>query len=101
VGGEIANIGAALTGLGAATAAPAAIAAAVVAMGAAAVAGANDMQRMVNQLTLMTGSAEATQAVIANLKQYALDTPFEIPQLIQTAGQLQAAGLKVVAALSK
>lgn len=93
VGGEIAGIGAALGGLGAAAAAPAAIAAAVIAMGAAAVVGANDMQRMVNQLTLLTGSAAATQAVVANLKQYALDTPFEIPELIQTSSRLQAAGL--------
>jgi hypothetical protein len=99
VGGEIAGIGAALGGLGAAAAAPAAIAAAVVAMGAAAVVGANDMQRMINQLNLMTGSAAATQAVIANLKQYAIDTPFEIPELIQTSSNLQSAGLNAAEAV--
>jgi hypothetical protein len=93
VGSQIANIAGGLTGLGGAALAVAGISAAFVGLGVAAVGTANQMQQTINQLTVLTGSASATQAVIENLKQYALETPFDLPGLASTAKQLLAFGL--------
>jgi hypothetical protein len=88
--GNLGGIGALVAG-GAGVAAG--LGAALVGIGAAAVVTANDMQKLINQLTLLTGSAGATSAVIANLKQFALDTPFDLPELANASKTLQAYGL--------
>jgi tape measure domain-containing protein len=92
-GSAIASIAGGLGGLGGAGIVVAGVAAGMVALGGAAVGTANELQRTINQLTVLTGSAAATSAVIANLKQYALETPFDLPGLAATAKQLLAFGL--------
>ena len=92
-GSAIASIAGGLGGLGGAGIVVAGVAAGMVALGAAAVGTANDLQRTINQLTVLTGSTAATNAIILNLKQYALETPFDLPGLADTAKQLLAFGL--------
>jgi hypothetical protein len=77
----------------AAGAGPAALAAATVAAGAAAVKAADDYQRLTQQLTLLTGSAEQTDAVLQELKAYAQATPFDLPGVAENAKLLLAFGL--------
>jgi hypothetical protein len=92
-GSAIAGIASGFAGLGGAGVVVAGVAAGMVALGAAAVGTANDLQRTINQLTVLTGSTAATNAIILNLKQYALETPFDLPGLADTAKQLLAFGL--------
>jgi tape measure domain-containing protein len=92
-GSAIASIAGGLAGLGGTGIVVAGVAAGMVALGAAAVGTANDLQRTINQLTVLTGSTDATNAIILNLKQYALETPFDLPGLADTAKQLLAFGL--------
>jgi len=92
-GSAIANIAGGFAGLVGTGAVVAGVAAGMVALGAAAVGTANDLQRTINQLTVLTGSTAATNAIILNLKQYALETPFDLPGLADISKQLQAFGL--------
>jgi tape measure domain-containing protein len=78
---------------------PAALAAGVVAAGAAAVKTADDFQRLNQQFTLLTGSAEQTDAVLQELKKYAQQTPFDLPGLAEAAKQLKVAGLSTADAV--
>lgn len=77
----------------AAGAGAAAFSAALVAAGAAAVKTTNDFRRLTQQLNLLTGSADQTDAVLQDLKKYAQETPFDLPGIAQVAKQLKVAGL--------
>jgi len=72
----------------------AALAAGMVAATATAVAVADDFARLRQQIDLMSGSAENTAAVLAQLKQYAAATPFDLPELADNAKLLMAYGLE-------
>lgn len=45
-----------------------------------------------NQLTVATGDVAKAQVIFDNMKQFAKDTPFEFPELIQGAANLEAFG---------
>lgn len=72
----------------------AALAAGMVAATATAVTVADDFARLRQQIDLMSGSAENTAAVLAQLKQYAAATPFDLPELADNAKLLMAYGLE-------
>lgn len=72
---------------------PAIIGAGIAAAGVAAVKTANDFQKLNQQLTLLTGSAETTDKVLRELKDYAAKTPFDLPGVAENAKLLLAYGL--------
>lgn len=70
-----------------------AVAAGVAAVGAAGVKAASDLELQRKSLSLLLGSAREGTRVFDQLLKVANTTPFEIPQVLETARQLQVAGL--------
>lgn len=71
-----------------------AIGAALAGIGTASVMASNNMQKLEQQLTLLTRSGEATNFVLNELRTYAQATPFDLPGLAESAKLLMAYGIE-------
>jgi hypothetical protein len=85
--------------VGVAVAGAAALAAGIGTIATFSIKAADEMQKLNQQILLLTKSQEITDAVIANLRDYALATPFDTPELAETTKLLLAYGLSAADAV--
>lgn len=65
---------------------------AIYTLGRAALKASSDMEKYTATFSTMMGSAEGAKMLMADIKQFAAETPFEIPGLVDSAQQLMAFG---------
>jgi tape measure domain-containing protein len=87
---ELKNVGQSFMGVGAAL--TAGITAPLAGVGAAAVKMSEDLNTARVSFTNMLGSAQAADQMLGNLQKFAAATPFEFPDLVQSARRMQALG---------
>ena len=85
VGSNLTKLGAAMT---------AGLTLPLVGVGAAAVKVAGDLEKAKIGFTTMLGSAEAAEQMLSDLRQFATETPFEFPELVEAAQRMKALGFE-------
>lgn len=71
-----------------------AVGAALTGIATASVMASNNITKLEQQLTLLTGSGEATNYMLDELRSYAQATPFDLPGLAESAKLLMAYGIE-------
>lgn len=89
---SMADVGDAFTKVGAGL--TAAVSVPLAGIGVAAVKAASDLEKARIGFTTMLGSAEAAERMLKNLQQFAKETPFEFPDLVEAAQRMKALGFE-------